>query len=293
MTLWRMIEILFVASALAALVFGAAILTRKASGEREWSPPLAKVASFQAAGDDRYTLENVRAWEYGLDGPLRKEWETAAVTVGDIAEVWFFIEPFAGNPLFAHSFLSFVFEDAAGARQTLSISVEARKEANEAYSAFRGALRAYELLYVWSTEKDVLSRIAIKLDHTLYAYKLELTQDQAKSIFEHFVKRTNELAAKPRFYNTLHSNCTNELAKAVNDAYKGALPWHRSWVMTGRSAKWLYRLGFIGEKSERFEALTRRSDIQPFVKEFVTAPGETFSQNWRGALGGVKPSPSP
>ena len=63
----------------------------------------------------------------------------------------------------------------------------------------RGAFRAYELLYVWSTEKDVLSRIAVKLDHKLYAYKLDLPVDQAMIIFDHFVARTNDLAARPRF----------------------------------------------------------------------------------------------
>ena len=78
--------------------------------------------------------KNVRAWEYGPDGALRKEWETHDVNIEQISEVWFFIEPFAGNPLFAHSFLSFVFEDEEGQRKTLSVSVEARKEAGEKYS---------------------------------------------------------------------------------------------------------------------------------------------------------------
>ncbi|MEO0850611.1 MAG: DUF4105 domain-containing protein, partial [Pseudomonadota bacterium] len=62
--------------------------------------------------------------------------------------------------------------------QTISVSVEARKEAGEPYSAILGALRAYELSYIWSTEKDVLSRIAVKLDHQLFAYKLNLTDEQ-------------------------------------------------------------------------------------------------------------------
>jgi len=268
---------------IAAALFFAMILMKQPRGDREWSPALAEVAIFEQTSASQYTLNNVRAWEYGLDGALRKEWETAAINTDQLSEIWFFIEPFVGTPLFAHSYLSFVFADDTGERKTLSVSVEARKEAGEAYSAVGGIFREYELLYVWSTEKDVHSRIAIKLDHTLYAYKMDLPHEQAKAIFEHFVTRTNRLAEKPRFYNTLHSNCTNELAKAVNEAFPGALPWHRSWVVTGRSAKWLHKLGFI-DGGDSFQEITARSDIQPLVKAHANAPADEFADAWRAAL---------
>ena len=274
---------LMVAIAVAAIL-AVIILMRQPQGDRAWSPPLAKVATFEEGAPSQYTLNNVRAFEYGPEGALRKEWETAEINARNLKEIWFFIEPFTGNPLFAHSFVSFVFENDDGEQQTLSISIEARKEAGEAYSPLRGAMRAYELLYVWSTEKDVLTRIAVKLDHPLYAYKLDLAQDRAAVLFDYFVKRTNDLAARPRFYNTLHSNCTNELAKAVNDAFPGALPWHRSWVMTGRSAKWLHKLGFIGEDGETFNEITARADIQPFVKTHAMAQADDFAERWRRGM---------
>lgn len=268
-----------------ATVFGVYILLKQPRADRDWSLPLSKVAQFeQTDTEGTYTLQNLRAWEYGLEGALRKEWETAQVNVDQLEEVWFFIEPFAGTPLFAHSFLSFVFVDEEGERQSISISVEARKEQGEAYSPLRGVFRAYELLYVWSTEKDILSRIAIKLDHPLYAYKLQLSQDRAAAIFNHFINRTNDLASTPRFYSTLHSNCTNELAKAVNDAFPGALPWHRSWIITGRSAKWLHKLGFVGDEDMSFEALTKRSNIKPYIKENAEMPADVFDDMWRQSL---------
>ncbi len=260
--------------------------TKKPRSDRDWSPPLAEVAVFEETAPYQYQLKNVRAWEYGLEGALRKEWLSQAVNAEQLNEIWFFVEPFTGNPLFAHSFLSFVFENEAGGRQTLSVSVEARKEANEPYSAVKGAFRTYELLYVWSTEKDILTRIAVKLDHPLYAYKLDLDRDKAMIIFDHFVQRTNDLATRPRFYNTLHSNCTNELAKAVNDAFPGALPWHRSWVATGRSAKWLHKLGFIGDEHTTFAAITAKADIQPFVKTHAGEDADDFDDLWRRSMAG-------
>ena len=266
------------------ITFTAMTLMKKPRADREWSPPLAKVASFEQTGASQYRLHNLRAFEYGPQGAQRKEWGNAKINVQNLTEIWFFIEPFTGSPVFAHSFLSFVFEDENSARQTLSISIEARKEAGEPYSAIRGAMLTYELLYVWSTEKDILTRISIKLDHKLYAYKLDIAQDRMKVLFDYFVKRTNTLAAAPRFYNTLYSNCTNELAKSVNDAYPGALPWHRSWVMTGRSAKWLHKLGFIGDQDTPFTDITAQSDIQTLIKEHALQSADIFSDRWREAF---------
>lgn len=281
-----MVNILLMLLFVLALAYAGLVLTKRPRSDREWTPSLERVAVFQESEPFRYVLKNSRAFEYGPSGALRKEWETTPVRADDLAEVWFFIEPFGGNPLFAHSFLSFVFEDEAGARRTLSVSVEARRETGEKYSALNGAFRAYELAYVWSSEKDVLTRIAVKLDHPLYAYRLDLPRDRAMVIFDHFVKRTNDLAARPRFYNTLHSNCTNELAKAVNDAYSGALPWHRSWVATGRSAKWLHDLGFIAPPDAGFDEIRARSDIQGLIKAFSAEPAEAFSARWRRAAAG-------
>lgn len=248
----------------------------------DWLPQLAEVATFVETGPSQFLVKNVRAWEYQDTGLSRKEWTQASINSNQLREVWFFVEPFTGNALFAHSFLSFVFEDETGTRQTLSVSVEARKEVGQEYSPIRGLFREYELLYLWSTEKDILTRIAINLDHSLYAYKLNLPDDKARMIFEHFMVRTNDLSERPRFYNTWHSNCTNELAKAVNDVFPGLLPWHRSWVMTGRSAAWLHKLGFIDDEGS-FEKLTESSDIQPLVKAHVDDAADSFSVSWRAS----------
>lgn len=153
-------------------------------------------------------------------------------------------------------------------------------ETGEAYSAIGGALRNYELMYVWSSERDILTRIAVGLEHTLFAYKLRLEPEQMRKIFEFFVRRTNDLAEHPRFYNTLHSNCTNELAKAVNEAFPNALPWHRSWIFTGRSADWLFDLGFIESRHhETFDALTNDSDIRTLIR--AHADESDFADAWR------------
>jgi len=268
---------------LMGLIFAAVVLSKTPREARDWKDHFARTAAFEETAPGQYQLSNLRTYVFDAKGGAAPGWSDASLDTDNLAEMWFFIEPFPENPLFAHSFLSFVFETEDGARKTVSVSIEARMEKTESYSAIAGVLRNYELAYVWSTEQDILTRIAVGLDHTLFAYKLNLDREQMGRLLAYFARRTNELKVRPRFYNTLHSNCTNELAKAVNEAFPKALPWHRSWVFTGRSADWLYRLGFIEDADAgSFDALTAASDIRELVQTHADAAN--FSDAWRGAF---------
>jgi len=249
--------------------------------DRNWVFDLTEKVQVEAHSENQYSLTNIRAFEYDLNGLERQERIARSVNVDQLVESWFFLEPFPDSDLFGHTYLSFVFENEAGETDVISISVEARREDAEGYSPFLGIFRRYELLYAWSTEKDVHSRIAIHLDHPVYAYKLELTPEQQKLILQHFIERTRQLEKTPRFYNTLWSNCTNELAKAVNDAYPGSLPWSPAWVTTGRSPKWLFERGFVQNEYLSFDAYTARADIRPAIKAAISEEGPAFSHQWR------------
>ena len=253
------------------------VLWPKPKLDRDWEHGFSRMPVIT---DDSgiWKIKDLRSFSFEKDGPKVEQWDTRRFNVEDLKEIWFFVEPFEGSDLFAHSFLSFVFEGET--QQTISVSVEARKEVGEAYSAILGVFNAFELLYVWSTEKDILTRIAINLDHPLYAYKMDLTPEQSKAIFEHFAERTNTLAKRPRFYNTLTSNCTNELAKAVNDAFPGAIGWHPSFVLTGGSAKHLHELGYV-EGGEAFNAITAKANIKELVEANANLAAPGFSKTWR------------
>ncbi len=268
---------------LLGVVFAGAVLTKTPRADRDWKPHFARIAKFEETAPGAYRLPALRDYEFAAGGEATSNWRGIDVDAAKIREMWFFIEPFPANPLFAHSFLSFVFEGDAREQTVLSVSIEARMESGEAYSPLAGALRNYELMYVWSTERDIMTRIAVGLDHDLYAYKIDLEPDQVQRLFEYFVQRTNELAERPRFYNTLHSNCTNELAKAVNEAFPKALPWDRSWVATGRSAEWLYKRGFIETRgADSFQSLTNDSGVRALVQQHADAPD--FAEAWRIAF---------
>lgn len=263
-------------------VFAIAVLLRQPKADRDWDPALSRAPQFVFESADRWVIRDYRAFSFLPGGRAAPRWRDETINPQDLQEIWYFVEPFERWDAAAHSFLSFVFD--GDDPKTISVSVEARREFGETYSGARGVFNAYELLYVWSSEKDVLTRIAVGLDHEVYAYRLTPTPEQARAILAHFAERTNALYERPRFYNTLTSNCTNELAKAVNGAFPGALPWHVSHVLTGRSAERLHHLGYIAPDDADFAAIRAGSTIRDHVKAAAEAPERRFPELWRAGF---------
>lgn len=269
---------------LTLIILGVALLTllRSPRTDREWEPHQAPTPVFSPQTDGVWRLSPLREYAFDASGPVRTDWRDISLRPNDLSEIWFFVEPFAGWDGVGHTFLSFVFEGKSP--QVVSVSVEARKEVGEEYSALRGLFNAYELLYQWSTEQDIVTRITQHLGHDLYAYKLDVSPEQARAILDHFIQRTNRLHARPRFYNTITSNCTNELAKAVNEAYPGALPWRREHVFTGRSDRYLLQRGFIAGDGD-YQEVRERANIREIISGLSIEDPDAFSARWRRIRG--------
>jgi hypothetical protein len=272
---------LAIAALVAVLIIGVQLRTPRA--DRNWVRELSRAPSFENVGEGRWLLHDLRAFEYKGDGAPQEAWRDTAIDEADLAEIWFFVEPFEGFSGAAHTLVSFVF--AGETNETIAMSVEARKEQGEVYSGVNGLFNKFELIYQWATEKDLLTRIAVELDHEIYAYRLNVTEAQAREILVHFIERTNELAERPRFYNTFTSNCTNELAKAAKSAFPQALPWHYSHILTGYSAERLHDLGFLGDKAAPFEELKTQAAARGAIRAAAALPETSFSESWRQKAG--------
>ncbi|WP_165793478.1 DUF4105 domain-containing protein [Hyphococcus luteus] len=259
------------------------VALRTPRGDRNWEKGLSRTPAFETLSKGRWRLHDLRAFEFAADGEVKQAWRDKIIDANDLEAIWFFVEPFPSYEGAAHTLVSFVFGGETD--ETIAISVEARKEEGEVYSGFNGLFNKFELIYLWSTEKDVLTRIAVGLNHEIYAYRLGVETPAAREILKHFIARTNALAGKPRFYNTLTSNCTNELVKAVNSALPDTLPWHYSHVLTGYSAERLHALGFLGETKASFEGMKTQAAAGGAVRAAAGAPAGAFSDLWREKIG--------
>lgn len=202
--------------------------------DRDWEPHLAHMPSIELR-DDGFTLGPATDWSYNAAGPIGRGYTTASETFADLRNVWFVVEPHPGMKPMAHTLILFEF---AGDR-IIGLTVEARRESTEEYSALWGLFNRFELAFVWSTARDLLARRAVFLAHDILVYPLDLTEEQKVAYLRSVLEKTKAVSSVPRFYNTLTSNCTNELAKAAG------IGWHYSWVLTGYSPERLFELKMI------------------------------------------------
>lgn len=255
-----------VASIVAILVLGAgASITQPPRSDRDWYPYLSRTVDVEL-GADRFTVTPVSAWSYAREGPTDETYTEAAYDIEALRNVWFMLEPQPGSQLAAHTLLLFEFEGD----RLLGLTIEARRERNEDYSALHGLFNAFELAYVWGTARDFLTRRAVMLDHEVFVYPVDITDEQKRMLLTRLLERTESLETRPRYYNTILSNCTNELAKAAG------FHWAPAYILTGRSDEYLFRRGIIPGAS--FAQAHARSDVTNYVRALNAAPAEVFDR---------------
>jgi hypothetical protein len=246
------------AGAIVAIALAASACATTPRADRDWYPYLANTAHVETDGE-RMTIAPVSDWRYDAAGETAQCYRETSFDVDELVDVWFVLEPRPGSRLAAHTLLLFELTDD----RLIGVTIEARREREETYSAWRGLWNAYELSYLWGTGQDLLTRRAVMLDHHVYVYPLLLDTPQKRGLLNRMVVRTRELERQPRFYNTFTSNCTNELAKAAG------LTWNRAFVLTGLSDEYLFREGFI--PGESFEAALARADVTELIRSLNEA----------------------
>ncbi|MBL8531751.1 MAG: DUF4105 domain-containing protein [Hyphomonadaceae bacterium] len=247
------------------LVLGAcASVTGPPRADRDWYPYLGRTAQVELEAE-RFSVGPISDWSYTREGPTAETYHAHGdYTLEALRGVWFVLEPQPGSQLAAHTLLLFEFEGD----RLLGLTIEARREAGEEYSALAGVFNAFELAYVWGTARDFLTRRTVMLDHEVFVYPVAITAEQRRVLLTRLLERTQALESQPRFYNTITSNCTNELAKAAG------FNWAPAFVLTGRSDEYLFRRGII--PGESFPAAHQRADMTDFITGLNTIAAERF-----------------
>jgi hypothetical protein len=241
----------------------AAVMTEPARADRDWFPYLSRTTQVEL-NDRAFHVAPVSDWSYSRTGPTAATYVEAGYAFDELRELWFVLEPQPGSQLAAHTLLLFEFEGD----RLLGLTIEARREAHEDYSALRGVFNAFELAYVWGAARDFLTRRAVMLDHQVFIYPVAISPERMRELLSRLLERTAALERNPRYYNTIFSNCTNELAKAAG------FNWAPAYVLTGRSDEYLYRRGVI--PGESFSRAHARSDMTDFIRALNHAPASAF-----------------
>lgn len=221
------------------------------------------------------TIRNVRRCRYFDGDTYVVHHEDREYNLDDLRSVDFIVIPFENMPAIAHTMLSFTFASPGLAPERLALSVETRKEVGEEYKAWKGSGRQYELMYVLADERDVIGVRANHRREDVYLYETTATPEQARRLLIDVLGRTNELAARPEFYDTLTNNCTTNITRHINRIAPNRIRYDYHVLLPGYSAKLAYDEGLIVQKGS-FEETKALAYITP--KAILHAEREDFSE---------------
>lgn len=249
------------------------------ANDRDWQPDVTRPAYADIDGG-RITVHDIRNFDYRSETDFTpayydRTFDLAKLESVDLVAVYWM------GPAIAHTILSFGF--AGG--EHLAISIETRKERNEAYSTVRGFFRQYELYYVVADERDVVRlRTNYRKDppEDVYIYRMQGDIENGRRLFLEYMRRLNALKARPEFYNTLLDNCTTGIWMNTR-INPGHLPVSWKILASGYVPEYLYESGRLaagvsfaelqrlGHVNARAQAADRAADFSRRIR--VGIPG--------------------
>lgn len=268
------------AAALLALIW---LLTLRPANDREWAPGVSVLPTVTIAGD-RVHLRNLRDFRWGEDGIAEARWTERHLNLADLRELELVVEPFRDSELMAHTMLCFGFGD-----ERIIVSVEARKEQGETYGLVAGALRQFELMYVFGTERDLLTLRAVTRQTRLYLYPIRAEPDFIRALFLDLAASANDLHQQPRFYRSIRDNCTTTLVQHFDRHLEDRIGLQPDTLFPARTGRLLHRRGFM-RTDLGYDQAHRHCRIDERVRQHAADPA--FSRLLRG-LAVPETSPPP
>jgi hypothetical protein len=221
--------------------------------ERDWQPNVARLPSATIDGS-RLRVRNVRNFDYRDETDFTERWETRTYDLDTLIGFDMFVS-FWGPTLYGHTIASWAFADG----RHLAISIETRKETDEAYSAMLGFFRQYELYYVVADERDLIGLRADHRGETVQLYRIGGDMGNGRHLLLDYVKEINAVADQPRWYNALSRNCTTTIWQHTRTVGSGPrLDWRL--LANGYLVDLAYERGTVNTDVP-LEELKRRSDV--------------------------------
>jgi hypothetical protein len=222
------------------------------------------------------TIDDFRNFDWQIDGTAVPKYEIRTFNMDDLNSVDVFISHFDEFEGLAHIFLSFGFITG----EHIVVSFETRREVGEEFSPLLGILRQFEIIYVVGSEEDIVGLRTDIRNERVYLYPTKASPEQAKSLFKTLATDINAVYEKPRIYNTLTHNCTNEITRRVEEIADVSFPFSWKTVLPGYFDEILYNLNII-DSSVDFEEVKKRHEIN---NDLVDLHNITFCEDIRNSL---------
>jgi len=256
-----------------ALVLGVVAwwFTITPSEDRNWRPEVAVMPRAFIEGD-RVRLTGVRNFDYRSRDDFTVHYEEREIDLSHLTGLDFYVSYFWSEAPVAHTFVSFLFDNAA----PLSISIETRPEAGRGFEPIASMFKQFELIYVVGEERDLVGVRAVHRGEAVYLYHLNSSPDDVRRLLLVYLARINELADRPEFYNLFTNSCTINIIRYLNAAGREGR-FDIRHLFNGLIDSYLYHSGRV-DTTLPFEELRRRSLIDDAAQSADGAPEPEFSR---------------
>ncbi|HEY4143509.1 DUF4105 domain-containing protein [Pinirhizobacter sp.] len=208
------------------------------SNERDWADDVARTLTGRVDGD-MVQLANVRDFRWTSEESYEVRWANPSFDLSRLRHADAVVS-YWGLRSIAHAMVSFAFDDG----RHLVFSVEIRKKRGQAFSAIGGFFKQYEMILIAATEPDIIGvRTNVRMEDT-YLLPLNAQAETLRSLFVAYVGAANRLAARPRWYNTITSNCTTLVYRMARRLNPG-LPMDIRLLATGYLPEYLRDAGAV------------------------------------------------
>ena len=225
---------------------------------------------------ERVTVHDIRNFDYRTETEFTPAYYDRTFDLRRLDRVDLVAVYWMG-PAIAHLFLTFGFGD-----DHLAISIEVRKERTKPYATLPGFFRQYELIYIVADERDLIRvrtnyRNRLRKRSTCSGCRPDRERPPP---LPRLHARHQRAAERPRFYNTLTTNCTTMILR-TRRVNPGTIPYSWKVLLSGYAPEYAYDRGRL-DRSLPFEELKRRAHINAAAQAADQAPD--FSRRIRAGL---------
>src|SRR6516165_8128006 len=223
-----------------------------ASNDKNWAVDVIHGITGIIDGD-RLSALDVRNFSWRTEADYTERWEERTYDLSKLRSLDLFLVYWMG-PSIAHTIMSFGFEDG----RYLDFSIELRRTQHDQYSAIAGFFKTHELVYIGADERDLMTLRKLRHEQ-IQLYRLGTPLERARALLVEYIEQANDLAAHPKFYNTITTNCTTAIFDMMRTV-TSSIPFDWRIILTGYLPGYLYEHGAVDTRIP-LEELRERANV--------------------------------
>jgi uncharacterized protein DUF4105 len=254
------------------------------SNDRDWVLSVAKLPFVEIKGN-LFSIHNIRNFKYRTVDDFTVEYYNRTFDVNKLNSLYLALSYWDGNKDIAHAIYSFGFEDG----KYLAISSEIRMTKGTEQSMLGGIFNEYEIIYILADEEDVLKLRTNYRKEEVYLYNVQPKGgiDDIRKFFIYVMKKIDTFEDKPKFYNTLTTNCLTSLLHDFAVSAQRSIQFDFRLISNGYFDELMYERGVLETGGLSFPELKK----QRYINQYVEGNTINYSKKIRAPLTEVKRKP--